>query len=36
MPDFRYMLLHIINIALLYVLLRWLVYDPVRKFLAER
>jgi len=36
MPDFRYMLLHIINIALLYALLRWLVYGPVRKFLAER
>lgn len=34
--DFRVMIAYLVNFVLLFILLRWILYKPVRKFLEER
>lgn len=36
MPDFRMLIIHALNIAILYIILRMLVYKPVKRFMDER
>ncbi len=36
MPDFRMILLHALNVAVLYIILRYLLYKPVKGFMDAR
>ena len=36
MPDISTIIVHLLNIAILYVILRYLLYKPVKGFMSER